>query len=174
MRERGAAVLAGVAEDGERSGGGGGLEVSVAEDDVGGLAAELEGDPLDVAAAAWAIPRPTSVEPVKATLATSGCSTRRCPQTLPGPATTLSTPSGRPASSAISSSSHRGERRELGRLQHDRVAGRQRRGHLPGGDRQREVPRRDQPDDAERLAEGHVDAAGDRNGLAGEALGAPA
>ena len=60
---------------------------------------------LIVAAAPAAIPRPTSVEPVKAILATSGCSTSRCPQTLPGPATTFSTPSGSPASSAIRSSS---------------------------------------------------------------------
>ncbi len=60
---------------------------------------------LIVAAAPSAIPRPTSVDPVKATLATSGWSTRRWPQTLPGPATTFSTPSGRPASCAITSSS---------------------------------------------------------------------
>ncbi len=52
---------------------------------------------LMVAAALSAIPRPTSVEPVNATLATSGCSTIRWPQTLPFPGTTLSTPSGRPA-----------------------------------------------------------------------------
>ena len=58
-----------------------------------------------VCAAAAAIPRPTSVEPVKATLATSGCSTRRCPHTDPGPATTFTTPAGRPASTAIFSSS---------------------------------------------------------------------
>ena len=60
---------------------------------------------LIVCAAPAAIPRPTSVEPVKAILATSGCSTSRCPQTEPGPATTLRTPSGMPASSAIRSSS---------------------------------------------------------------------
>ena len=60
---------------------------------------------LIVAAAPAAIPRPTSVEPVKAILATSGCSTSRRPQTLPGPTTTFSTPSGRPASTAIRSSS---------------------------------------------------------------------
>ncbi len=60
---------------------------------------------LIVPAAPSAIPRPTSVEPVKAILATSGCSTRRCPQTEPGPATTLRTPSGMPASRAIRSSS---------------------------------------------------------------------
>ncbi len=60
---------------------------------------------LIVAAAPSAMPRPTSVEPVKAILATSGCSTSRCPTTLPRPATTLRTPSGIPASSAIRSSS---------------------------------------------------------------------
>ncbi len=45
------------------------------------------------------------MEPVKAILATSSCSTRRCPQTEPGPATTFTTPSGTPASSAIRSNS---------------------------------------------------------------------
>ncbi len=58
-----------------------------------------------VEAAASAIPRPTSVEPVNATFATSGCSTRRCPQTRPGPDTTFTTPAGMPASSAIRSNS---------------------------------------------------------------------
>ncbi len=60
---------------------------------------------LIVSAAPAAIERPTSVEPVNAILATSGCSTRRCPHTDPGPATTLTTPSGSPASTAIRSSS---------------------------------------------------------------------
>ena len=46
--------------------------------------------------------RPTSVEPVKATLATSGCSTSRVPTTEPLPTTTWSTPSGMPASRASS------------------------------------------------------------------------
>src|SRR5207244_3699030 len=48
--------------------------------------------------------RPTSVEPVKPIFATCGCSTRRCPTTRPGPTTTLTTPSGIPASSASSAS----------------------------------------------------------------------
>ena len=60
---------------------------------------------LIVAAAPAAIERPTSVEPVKAIFATWGCSTRRRPHTLPGPATTLTTPSGRPAPMAIRSNS---------------------------------------------------------------------
>ena len=47
---------------------------------------------------------PTSVEPVKPIFATSGCSIRRCPTTEPLPTTTLTTPSGIPASSASSPS----------------------------------------------------------------------
>ena len=57
---------------------------------------------LIVAAAPAAIERPTSVEPVKAILATSGCSTRRWPHVRPGPTRTFTTPSGSPASRAIS------------------------------------------------------------------------
>ena len=60
---------------------------------------------LIVCAAPAAIARPTSVEPVNAIFATSGCSTSRAPQVEPGPATTLTTPSGIPASSAIRSNS---------------------------------------------------------------------
>ncbi len=57
---------------------------------------------LIVCAALAAIERPTSVEPVNAIFATSGCSTRRAPHVLPGPTTTLTTPGAIPASSAIS------------------------------------------------------------------------
>ena len=99
---------------------------------------------LIVCAAPAAIVRPTSVEPVNATLATSGCSTSRCPQVRPGPATTLTTPSGIPAPERDPLELERGQRRQLGRLEHDRVAGRERRRELPRGDREREVPRRDQ------------------------------
>ena len=56
-------------------------------------------------AASSPILRPTAVEPVNAIFATSGCSTSRSPTIRPGPATTFSTPSGRPASTAIFSSS---------------------------------------------------------------------
>ena len=43
----------------------------------------------------------------------------------------------------------------------ERLFGRQGRGEAPTGDRHGEVPRHDDPDDAERLAEGDVDAARD-------------
>ena len=125
---------------------------------------------LIVLAAASAIPRPTSVEPVNATFATSGCSTSRCPQTRPGPATTFTTPSGSPASSAIFSSSSAVSGVSSAGFSTMRVAGGQRRRHLPGGDRQREVPGHDQPDHAERLAEGHVHAAGHRDRVAQQPL----
>ena len=46
----------------------------------------------------------------------------------------------------------RAQRRELGRLEHDRVAGRERGPELPGRHVQRVVPRRDRADDAERVA----------------------
>ena len=60
----------------------------------------------------------------------------------------------------------RGERRQLGRLQDDGVPAGERGPELPGRDVEREVPGHDQPDDAERLAERQVDAAGDGNRLA--------
>ena len=109
---------------------------------------------------------PTSVEPVKPIFATSGCSISRCPTTEPLPTTTLTTPSGMPASSA--SSPRRSAESGVSSagfsttvLPHASAGP-----ELPGGDVQREVPRGDQPDDAERLAEGHVDAARDRDRLA--------
>jgi hypothetical protein len=48
--------------------------------------------------------RPTSVEPVKATLSTPGWAAMAAPTTLPGPVTTLITPGGKPAFSASSAS----------------------------------------------------------------------
>jgi hypothetical protein len=57
----------------------------------------------------------------------------------------------------------RRQRRQLGRLEHDGVARSQRRREPPAGDRHREVPGDDDAHDAERLVEGQVDAAGDRD-----------
>ena len=57
-----------------------------------------------LAPAAATISLPTSVEPVKATLSTSLCAASAAPAVSPKPGTTLTTPSGTPAS-AISSAS---------------------------------------------------------------------
>src|SRR5579862_2418144 len=61
---------------------------------------------------------------------------------------------------------HRRERCQLRGLDHDRVAAGEGRADLPRRDVEREVPRRDQADDAERFAERHVDAAADGDRLA--------
>ena len=83
-------------------------------------------------------------------MSTSGCSTSASPASSP-PTTTLSTPLGRMLGGELGELERR-DRRRLGRLEHDRVAGRQRRADLPDGHHQRVVPRRDLADDADRLA----------------------
>ena len=93
--------------------------------------------------------RPISVEPVNATLSTSGW-VARCIPISPGPVTMLTVPGGRSAWTHDVGEQHRRERRGRGGLEHDRVAGGQRRGDLPGQHQQREVPRDDLGRDAER------------------------
>ena len=65
------------------------------------------------------------------------------------------------------------QRSELGRLHHDGAPGCERGCEAPASDRHREVPRDDETDNAYRLLEGDVDAAGDRNLSAEEPLGSP-
>ena len=113
---------------------------------------------------------PTSVEPVKQTLRTAGWVTNRCPTTRPLPGSTVNTSSRQPGLQGQLAQPDRGQRGQLGRLEHHRVAGRQRRGEPPAGDRHREVPRHDDADHAERLVEGHVDAAGHRDLPPGQPL----
>ena len=67
---------------------------------------------------------------------------------------------------------HRRQWRLLGRLQHDRAARRQRRRQLPGRHHQREIPRNDLADHADRLAQRigvPVSRRRDRHGLAVQA-----
>ena len=112
---------------------------------------------LIVSAAPAAILRPTSVEPVKAIFATSGCSTSRWPQTEPGPATTFTTPSGMPASSAIRSNSSAVSGVSSAGFSTTvfpaASAGPSFQPAIVSGKFQGVI----RPDDAERLAEGHVD-----------------
>ena len=70
------------------------VERRVVEDDVGGLAAKLQGELLVRARdGRAAIILPTAVEPVKATLLTSGCVTSSIPIS-PGPVMMFTTPGG--------------------------------------------------------------------------------
>ena len=77
------------------------------------------------------------------------------PTSSPPPITRLTTPGGTPASARILTKFTADSGRERRRLEHDGVAADERRNGLPGGDRHREVPRRDDGADAERLADGH-------------------
>ena len=84
---------------------------------------------------------PTSVEPVKQTLRTSGWVTNRSPTTEPLPGMHGEHVLGQPGLERQLAEPDRGERGQLGRLEHHGVAGRQRRREAPAGDRHREVPR---------------------------------
>ena len=90
------------------------------------------------------------------------------PTTEPLPITRLSTPLGSPARWRMSTIAHERARHEVGRLEHHRVAVAERRRDLPGRDGDREIPRRDDADDADRLARDlDADAGPDRrHGLA--------
>ena len=63
----------------------------------------------------------------------------------------LTTPGGRPDLDADRGEGERGQRREFRRLQHHRIAGRERRRDLPGEHQQREIPRDDLPAHADGL-----------------------
>ena len=79
------------------------------------------------------------------------------PTTEPLPMTRLRTPFGRPARWRMSTMRPGAARHEVGGLDDDGVAPGERRGDLPRRDGDREVPGRDQPDRADRLA-GDLDA----------------
>ncbi len=104
---------------------------------------------LPVPASSRWIALPTSVEPVNAILSTPGCLTSAAP-VRPSPVTMLTTPGGSSAWRSTSHEEQRGQRRRLGRLEHDRVPARERRRDLPREHQQREVPRDDLAGDAER------------------------
>ncbi len=107
---------------------------------------------------------PAAVEPVKLTLPMPGWPVSAVPVVGPSPSTTLTSPAGSPASTDKSGQQQGRERRHLGGLEHHGIAGGQRRAELPAGHRQREVPRRDRPDDAVGLAHHEAEAAPPRWG----------
>jgi predicted small secreted protein len=118
------------------------VDRGVVEDDVGRLAAELEGQRLRVPAMARAIILPTSVEPVKAILSMPGWSTIACAG-VAGAGDDVDDAGRQVGLLADLGEEQRGQRRGLGRLEDHGVAAGQRRGDLPREHQQREVPRDD-------------------------------
>ena len=121
---------------------------------------------LIVSAAPCITCRPTSVDPVKPIFATSGMLDKPRAHDRALADEHVHNPLGDAGLEHELRQANRRERRQLGGLEHDRVATGERRPELPGGDVEREVPGDDQPDDAERFPERHVDAARDRDRLA--------
>ena len=150
----GATALAVIEEDGVGRAADRRIQVAgVLENDVGRFAAQFQLTFLRFPAAARTMILPTSVEPVKATLSTSSWPASAAPAVSPKPVTILTTPSGSPASISNSPKRKRGKRSLLGRLEHDAIARGQRGAEFPSRHQQREIPRNDLPDDADRLAQ---------------------
>ena len=97
--------------------------------------------------------QPTSPEPVNVSAATRSSSTSTSPISDDEPATTLSQPAGRPASSIELGEEQRRERRRRRGLEHDGAARRERGRELVRDEVAREVERRDRADDAARHAQ---------------------
>ena len=156
----GTAVLAGVVEHAVGGSGRGQLEVGVGEDDVGALAAELEGDPLDLLGAARHH-TPTDLGGAgEAHLAHGGVGHEALADDAALAGQDLQDALGQPGLERQLADAQRAQRRQLGRLDHDRVAGGQRRCEAPARDRHGEVPGHDDGHHTERLVEGHVEASG--------------
>ena len=166
-----AAVLTGVVEHRARRRRRGLLEVGVGEHDVRGLAAEFERDGLERAGAAGRDIRPHLGRAGEHDLAHVGMRDEALPDDRARPGDDLEQALGQPGLERELAEAHRRERGELGGLEHDRVAGGERRREAPRRDRHREVPRHDDADDAVRLVEGDIEAAGDRDLLSAQPLG---
>src|SRR5215212_4530913 len=169
----GAAVLPGVAEDGDWSFAGGLLQVGVGEDHVRGLAAELEGYPLYGAGGALGDPPSHLGRAGEGDLRDVRTLDQALPDLAPRPDDDVHDALGYAGVARDALKLDGGEGRESGGLEDESVPRGQRRGHLPARDREREVPRDDEPDDAGRLAEGDVNAARDGDAVAEKALWHP-
>ena len=168
------AVLPGIAEDRDRGRRGGGLEVGVGEDHVRRLAAQLQGDALDRARRRAADRPPDLGGAGEGDLGDVGMLYEPRAAHAAGPGHHVQHALGQAGVERDPLQLQRRQRRQLRRLEDDGVAARQCRTELPGGDVEREVPRHDQADDAERLAERERLAAGDGNRLTNALSTAPA
>ena len=106
---------------------------------------------LRLSAAASSTATPVSREPVSVITGTSGWRTIRSPTSRPEAVHDVDDAGGTPGLDQQLDEALAEQRRVVRGLEHDGVAADERRHDLPGGDRDREVPRRDHADDADRL-----------------------
>ena len=161
-----AAVLARVVEDRVRRRGSRLLDVGVLEDHVRRLPSELERDALDRPGRALHDEAPDLRRPGECDLRDVGMLDQALPHDRALADEDVHDAVRNPGLEAQLAEPQRGERRQLGRLEDDRVATGERRPELPAGDVRREVPRDDEPDDAEWLTERGSDSAGHGDRLA--------
>ena len=159
----GAAVLPGVVEHRVRRGRRGLLQVGVGEDDVGALAAELQGEPFDLARAVGHDPLAHLGGPGEDDLAHRGVIDQALPDHAALARQHLEHPLRQARLQRQLADPHRGQRGGLGGLGHDGAPRGQRGRHAPGQDRHREVPRHDEADHADGLVKGDVQPAGNRD-----------
>ena len=153
------------------------VEIGIVEDDDRRFAAELERHLLERRRGIAITAVPLATDPVSDTLRICGWRVSRRPVSA-GPCTHLEQSGGQAGLRVNLLQLHRGQRRQVGRLEQHRVAAGQRRRRLPAGDLQRIVPGADARDDAERLAARVAEGAGaqvqvlagDRRRDAGEIL----
>src|ERR671913_2406904 len=144
----GAAILPGVTEDGDGRRSGGLLQVGIGEDNVRGLAPQLQGDALYGACG----PRHDALADLRGTREGDLGYVRVLDEPLPdlAPRTDhdVDDALGDACFEGYALELHGTQRRELRRLEDERVSGRQGRGHLPARYGEREVPRDDEAHDA--------------------------
>ncbi len=166
-----AAVLARVAEHSKGRRRGGLFEIGVGENHVHGLAAQLQRHALDGLRGKRADSLADLGRARERNLGDVGVLDEPLANDAAGAHQDVQDPFGQARLERDTPQFDRGQRRQPGRLEDDRVSGRKRRRHLPRGDGEGEVPGHDQGHDAERFAERHVHSAGDWNRLARQALG---
>ena len=168
----GRADLAGVQEDGGEGEVEGHLEVGVGEDDVGVLAAQLEGDLLDRGRGGGHHPPAGHQAAGERDQVDARVLDQRGRGVRTGAEDEVADAGGQAGLLEQPHQDDAGVRRQLARLEHERVAGREAGRDLPGGLEERVVPGRDQRADPERLVDDaaeHVLAAGvdDPSGVLG-------
>src|SRR5918995_6713185 len=169
----GATVLPSITEDGDGCRSGGLLQVGVGEDHVRGLAAQFQGDALYGACGPCHDPLADLRRTREGDLGNVRVFDEPLSDLAPWPDDDVDDALGDACLERYAFELQGAQRRELGRLEDERVARRQGRGHLPARYGKREIPGYDEAYDAEWLAERHVDATRDRDGVAEETLRHP-